>query len=402
MTPPELVRAAGEVGHGEVGHGEAGYDSFGCVKRSPAHRTGQSARWRESEDAAGTPTPASQADVDRVGNGRDAARRGPIGCGRPRPGERADSGGDVVTGETINRQLQTATEIVRAELSPELWVTEINPLDGGMVSHVHEWKLSGPPHAIVAKYSNRPGYEELRNEFETLQWYRRHTEFPVPRPIALVDEPVGRFKGTCVLMERIYGRHFGRCRLTPEGRKHLQVRLAEHVAALHGFTRQTYGSALREGTSTRWLDRFAPDFEREFFAVRGQLSRGAQRVVHQLSRKLDRWIPCEEKPTLLHGDLWSNNILVDDSNPNFPELRAFIDATATYSDREYELAYLRCFETVDENFFRTYTRHHAIASGFTVRCQIYWLRTMMLHVRYFGPQYLPPCEKLVQELAMLI
>ncbi len=298
--------------------------------------------------------------------------------------------------------LRTATEIVRAAIDPQLFVIEIKPLEGGMINHVSEWVLNGPPWSVVAKFSRQGGHEGIRNEYETLQWYRDHTTLPVPTTLALVEGPIGQFKGTCLLMRRVYGRHVDQARMSHEGRKHFQNQLADHLIELHNHRRETYGSALREGESVRWLDRFGPDFKHQFKAVMPKISRRSRVVVTKVYNELETLLPESNKPTLIHGDLWSNNILVDDSNPNLPQIVSFIDGHASFSDREYELAYLRCFQTADETFFRRYTRVHKIDRGFQTRCQIYWLPTLMRHVRYFGSRYLQPFEKLVDEVERMI
>ncbi|MBN2212074.1 MAG: fructosamine kinase family protein, partial [Sedimentisphaerales bacterium] len=74
---------------------------------------------------------------------------------------------------------------------------------------------------------------------------------------------------------------------------------------------------------------------------------------------------------------------------------------AQFAEVEYELAFMRVFHTVDEVFFRHYTQRHPLREGFERRCRVYWLNTMMLHVRLFGDDYLPACQVLVEEIMKL-
>ena len=60
------------------------------------------------------------------------------------------------------------------------------------------------------------------------------------------------------------------------------------------------------------------------------------------------------------------------------------------------------FRTVGAPFFREYALHHAIRKGFEIRCRVYWLNTMMLHVRAFGDaHFVAACEGLAREFDRL-
>jgi len=114
---------------------------------------------------------------------------------------------------------------------------------------------------------------------------------------------------------------------------------------------------------------------------------------------LTDWLPETNRPTLVHGDVWAANILVDDSDPDSPQIKAMIDSNAQFADVEYELAYLRIFSTADVNFFSRYTKRYQLIDGFVNRCLVYGLNTMMIHLWMFGPSYLASCEDLISQIA---
>jgi fructosamine-3-kinase len=297
-------------------------------------------------------------------------------------------------------QTELATEIVRAHVAPQLCVVDIRPLTGGMINTVVEWITDGEPPSIVAKINEDPSSGGFAWEYDALRYFREHTSFPVPEPYACLRE-CGDFRGHCLLMEKIPGRHLGCARLSHRGMRHFQRDMARRVADLHDHRRSTYGAAADETTQTVWLDSFAEDIADEFHAVADQLTPGARRTVTHLLDHLGDWLPEFHQPTLVHGDLWATNIMVDDSDPDAPAVGAFLDGGANFCEVEHELAYLRVFKTADETFFEHYARRHPIRDGFDRRCRVYWLNTMMLHVRHFGVEYLPPCEGLAEEIARL-
>jgi fructosamine-3-kinase len=295
---------------------------------------------------------------------------------------------------------EDATRIVRAHVAPGLSVTAIKPLAGGMINVVQEWMTDGTPRSVVAKLAPEPDHDGFRREFETLAWYRAHTEFPVPQPYACVSGS-GAFTGTCLLMERIAGRNLGEARLSARGAEHYQRSLAAHLIRLHRHTRNVYGCALGGATFSRYLEIFKPALEYEFAAVRDQLPSGSQQTVQRLIEHLDEWLPEAGTPTLIHGDIWATNIIVDDADPDRPEICAFIDMGANYRDVEQELAYLLIFHTAGDVFFKEYAQAHVLRPGFERRCRVYWLNTWLLHVRLFGASYLGPTQRTIREIERL-
>ena len=295
---------------------------------------------------------------------------------------------------------QIATEMVRRHVDAGLSVREIRPLTGGMVNTVVELVTDGEPGSIVAKISDNADSKGFQWEYESLRYYLGHTAFPVPRPYACFQE-CGGFRGSCLLMEKVGGRHLGRARLTAAGTRHFQQELARRLAALHDHRRDTYGSALKEGRQSRWLDTFAAGMEKEFEAVRDQLAPRSGSIVAGLLANLSDWLPEFHQPTLIHGDLWATNILVDDRDPDRPRITAFLDGGANFGEVESELAYLRVFSTAGATFFEHYAGRHPLREGFDRRCRVYWLNTMLLHLRVFGREYLPACRRLADEIESL-
>lgn len=290
-----------------------------------------------------------------------------------------------------------ATMLVRQHVDPRLTVADVRELHGGMIHRVYELLTDGDPSSLVAKVNEVNKAALLQRECDVLLWYRAHVRFPVPRPIACFG-PTSELPLAGLLMERVPGTNLADARLSPRGKAVLQKQLAGHVAALHANRRETYGSALDDVGHARWVDAFRPTMLREFEAAKDLISSRARSTVASVIERLDEWLPERNDPRLVHGDLWATNILVDDAHPDRPRITAFIDCGASYCDPEYELAYLRVFHTASDAFYTEYARHHPIASGFDRRCRIYWLNTIMMHIRVFGDQYIPRCETLAEQI----
>jgi fructosamine-3-kinase len=295
---------------------------------------------------------------------------------------------------------ETATVIVRAHVDETLSVVDTRPLHGGMVSRVEEWITDGKPAAIVAKVTAENDDKRLHDEYASLDWCARYTSFTMPKPFACVSS-TEECDGTILLMERLPGHNLGAARLTADGMRRLQTEMAEILADLHVHKRDTYGDVLEPAGEKRWVDVFGPQIGQEFSAVNNRFSSSARKTISGMLDDLDVWLPESGNPTLVHGDVWATNVMVDDSDPTRPTLTGFLDAVLRYTDVEYELAYLLVFNTADQTFFDEYARRHPLRDGFDRRCRVYWLNTMLLHMRVFGTGYLPACERLAQEIERL-
>ena len=292
-----------------------------------------------------------------------------------------------------------ATAIVRDNINAALTVTAIRPLHGGMINRVEEWQTDGSPPSIVVKTSPQKDRQDFFDEFESLRWYRSQTSFPVPEPYACILESE-HFEGSCLLMQKANGRNLGQAHLTAKGMRSFQEQLADVLIDLHNHTRRLYGSALQEDGKDRWLEIFTPQIENNFSKMNKYFDAHRRDIVRKMLNNIDQWLPESGRPTLVHGDIWATNIMVDDTDSDAPTITAFLDSHARFAEVEYELAYLRVFHTADETFFNRYTRCRPLREGFERRCLVYWLNTMMLHVWLFGRGYLSACENLADRIAM--
>lgn len=106
--------------------------------------------------------------------------------------------------------------------------------------------------------------------------------------------------------------------------------------------------------------------------------------------KLDSIFP-KEKPCLLHGDLWSGNVICDwEGQP------CFIDPAIYYGHREMDLAFSRLFGGFDSRFYEAYDSIVPLEPDFESRMGIYNLYPLLVHLNLFGTAYLPGIEKIVK------
>jgi fructosamine-3-kinase len=108
-----------------------------------------------------------------------------------------------------------------------------------------------------------------------------------------------------------------------------------------------------------------------------------------LFEKLPSLLPTE-KSALLHGDLWSGNVM---TNPQ--GLVTLVDPACYFGFREAELAFTTMFGGFEEGFYEAYHANFPIEKGFHERIPLYNLYPLLVHVNLFGEGYLPAVKKIV-------
>lgn len=99
-----------------------------------------------------------------------------------------------------------------------------------------------------------------------------------------------------------------------------------------------------------------------------------------------------EKSSLLHGDLWSGNMMVGADGHV-----ALIDPSAYYGLREAEIAFTTLFGGFPIEFYEAYNEVKPLESGFKDRIDLYNLYPLLLHANLFGGGYLESIKRIVRK-----
>ncbi len=111
------------------------------------------------------------------------------------------------------------------------------------------------------------------------------------------------------------------------------------------------------------------------------------RLEHHLPSLLEG---TDEPPSLLHGDLWGGNFLVDDEGG--PVL---IDPAVYYGHREAELAMTSLFGGFGPAFYSAYQQEWPLPEGWADRTGLYQLYHVLNHLNLFGGGYGHQAEAII-------
>ena len=99
----------------------------------------------------------------------------------------------------------------------------------------------------------------------------------------------------------------------------------------------------------------------------------------------------QEKPSLLHGDLWGGNYMVDE-NSN----AVLIDPAVYYGHREADLGMTKLFGGFSSEFYRAYNETFPLEDGYEYRENIYKLYHILNHLNLFGGGYYSQALSLIK------
>jgi fructosamine-3-kinase len=252
------------------------------------------------------------------------------------------------------------------------------PLGGGCIGEVYRVELAdGTP--LVAKV-DREGAAHLEREAYMLRYLRERSELPVPE--------VFHGSETLLLMEFVEGdSRFS------EGAEH---HAAELLAGLHGISAGAYGHERDTligslDQPNPWTESWVEFFREQRLLYIARVAHEAGRLpvedlknVHRLSERLEDYLEEPQRPSLIHGDVWSANVLARGDR-----ITAFLDPAIYHADPEIELSFISLFNSFGGPFIELYEEIRGIRDGFFEgRQDLYNLYPLLVHVYFFGGGYL--------------
>jgi fructosamine-3-kinase len=267
-------------------------------------------------------------------------------------------------------------------------VLRIEPLSGGSVAAVYKVSLSdGTRMAAKFDQSRAP---TLAVEGYMLNYLAEHSRLPVPQ-VYYCDNRL-------LLLELLPGQSSFN-RLAQHHAAELLADLHLQTAEAFGLERDTLIGGLHQPNP--WGDSWIAFFRDQRLvqmarqaAEAGRLPESMLARIDRFGANLDQWLIEPEQPSLVHGDAWTGNILAKDGR-----ITGFLDPAIYYADPEIELAFTTLFGTFGKDFFDRYEELRPIRPGFReVRCDIYNLYPLLVHVRLFGGHYLAAVERILERL----
>jgi fructosamine-3-kinase len=173
-----------------------------------------------------------------------------------------------------------------------------------------------------------------------------------------------------------------------------QGQLAEALAVLHANTHSDYGydyDVMIGGMPQ--INERQPDWRTLFLEKRlltaaflanrnGNLPLASLRLVERFVVQCGGLVPEPSRPALLHGDLWSGNVLTRGGRPV-----GLIDPAIYFGHPEMDLAFSEMFGGFGPAFLDRYRELARLEPGYAERREIWNLWPLLVHAYLFGQSY---------------
>ncbi len=264
---------------------------------------------------------------------------------------------------------------------PDLRVTRVDPVGGGCISDAA--CVATTAGTFFAKWRRSEPADLFLREADGLRALRAAGSGLVIPNVLFASAPEQERPGV-ILMEYLPQ--------TARGDDDDEA-LGRGLAALHrqrrrdfGFEVSTYCGTTRQDNSrcASWPEFYA---ERRLLPlVRGlERERGVpaseRRVFEQVVERLPRLLAHQPEASLIHGDLWSGNVLATPRGP------ALVDPACAYADREMEFGITTLFGGFSPRFLAAYEEAWPLPAGWRDRNPLYQLYHLLNHALLFGGGY---------------
>ena len=274
-----------------------------------------------------------------------------------------------------------------AILGKEVSIQSIKTIGGGSISNSlglrtnhgsFFLKMNNSKHAPVMFESELDGLEVLA----------KSSNFMIPKVFGSIE-----LSGTSYLLME----------LIESGSRHNEFwdKLGKSLAGLHrnraeqfGHYRSNFIGSLPQ--LNNYIDTWSEFFISQRLNPMLALARNEQLVDRSFVKRFDQAMPAlvNEMPiepaSLIHGDLWSGNLMVD--NAGNPTL---IDPAVYYGHREMDLAFSHMFGGFSVEFYESYDNAYPLEPGFETRIAIYNLYPQLVHLNLFGMSYFESIDRTI-------
>jgi protein-ribulosamine 3-kinase len=266
-------------------------------------------------------------------------------------------------------------------------VLEVRPMQGGSINKALLIRCAQG--TFFAKFNSLSGLPDLfEKEKEGLEMLSATGSIKVPQVIDIIqwDGQQG------LLLEYLengtphydFWNDFGR----------QLAEMHKHSNASFGLSENNYiGSLVQSNTNhSNWVEffiteRLEPMLSRAIDS--GKADASLIDKFQHLYKRLPELMP-EEKPSLLHGDLWAGNFMANlDGEP------VVFDPSVYYGHREVDLAMSQLFGGFDRAFYDAYNEVFPLSPGWENRMPLYNLYPLLVHVNLFVGSYIQSVKNIL-------
>jgi protein-ribulosamine 3-kinase len=269
-------------------------------------------------------------------------------------------------------------------------IIKSHPLSGGCISNAYKIKLKNKG-CYFLKYNPASDNDMFIKEAHGLQELKKANVIKIPKVICFDRDYICLELISSTSKQKKFSEDFG-----------------EKFAKLHKFINKEYGfyednfigsnpqiNISSEEDKNNWVKFYFNKrilYQVELADKLGNLTSEMKRAIAKLENKIEDIVTDNnEKPSLLHGDLWGGNYIIDSGG-----FACLIDPAVYYGNREADLAMTKLFGGFDSTFYSAYNEVYPFKDGYDYRENIYKLYHVLNHLNLFGGGYYSQAMSLIK------
>ncbi len=229
---------------------------------------------------------------------------------------------------------------------------------------------------------NKGDFENMfESEAKSIELIRKTNTINVPNVYGYGKKPDGTF----LMIDFV-----------PETNKKINYwsNFGEQLAGLHHVTNNKHGLHFNNYVGTQFQDNSFIENGIDFFINKRlkpqfEIAKNAKEVIESelfsnfeaIYKVFEKEIPVQ-KASLLHGDLWSGNMMI-----NADGHASVVDPSAYFGMAEAEIAFTTLFGGFNKNFYEAYLANFKFEPNFKSRIDLYNLYPLLAHYNTFGGGY---------------
>jgi protein-ribulosamine 3-kinase len=284
--------------------------------------------------------------------------------------------------------LKRIEEILADGSDPSFKIVSISEVAGGSINEAY--KIDSKEKSFFVKVNDSKSSGMFESEIEGLTLLKEKSDFKIPIPVKCENYP----GNSILILEYISSGAKTNNFFSTFGKTLADLHRNSHFK--FGLENDNYIASLRQSNRQhqRWISFFVEErLDKQLkLAVDGKKVNASFRMrFEKIYDKLNDLIP-EEKPALLHGDLWSGNILSTEQ-----ETPCIFDPAVYYGHREIDIAMTKLFGGFSDLFYQSYNEAFKMENNWEERMDIHNLYPLMVHVNLFGGGYIDQVEKIIKK-----
>jgi protein-ribulosamine 3-kinase len=281
------------------------------------------------------------------------------------------------------------SELIKS-LKTEITISHLKSIAGGCINHCFEFVAGNKK--FFLKINSRKKFPGMFSaEKKGLELLSASSSLVVPLPVLCGKNEDHQYLLLTHLQKSLSNEEFF-------------IKLGKGLAGLHknssgffGLDHDNYIGSLQQINSpqnsfTEFFIQRRLDPQLKIAIHANKLQKKWMRNAEALFSELPSIIP-NEKPALLHGDLWSGNVINSINGP------AIFDPAVYYGHREADIAMTLLFGGFPGSFYEAYENEFALEKNWRARVELFNLYPLLVHVNLFGGSYIAEVENILRRFS---